>query len=671
MVARAGAGPHPIPHKQLTADNLADAIRFCLRPESIERAKRLARKIATEQGCKVGARLFHQHLKTDCLRCILTPSRSAVWRIKRTQVRLSAFAACTLANANLLDYRDLKLYRPQEYYTDEGPIDPISGGFTACCRAIGDMALGLVETPKETYKALQMPFRSGQNRSTASFGANGAGMAVEVTAPATFRQSSSSSRFNLPHIASRSQRKASGLSSTIPSLNTTSSSDTLSEDGPSQAYQHRDELRYTGAHISKGVGRSLKALALSPVELASSLTRGSHNVPRLWGDESVRPQQRVTDFKSSMKAMGKDFGYGWYDGITGLVTQPWSGAQKGGAAGFAKGVGKGIIGFPAKPLAGVLGIMSYPMKGAHKEIQKLFGRNVQSYIVASRTAQGYEEWQRSSEAEKEEVIDRWKLVQKYLKRKKYDSEEMMRDLLATQREPRTDGTEVRPNVVDAEGTTHLANGSLAPRRDDARSSLTINDSDLHSIRRSPSPDADEARENSMKPIGLRRKPVAQCSALTTTRVDHEELQQVLMASEAEATRHAREEAEYGDQLKRAMAQSMAAQRNNSGLIHYGERDGTQAGAGSYRHDGWPASSRQCPSYDEHLAGTTQSEYAAQRQEKTQEEKTEEEIVLEYIKKQTLLEGYWREGDGRTEEEGDEDLRRALAMSMQEAAPECN
>ena len=63
MVARAGAGPDPIPHKQLTADKLADAINFCLKPESLERAKELASKIAAERGSDMGAQSFHQYLK--------------------------------------------------------------------------------------------------------------------------------------------------------------------------------------------------------------------------------------------------------------------------------------------------------------------------------------------------------------------------------------------------------------------------------------------------------------------------------------------------------------------------------------------------------------------------------------------------------------------------------
>jgi hypothetical protein len=44
------------------------------------------------------------------LRCVLPPSRVAVWRIKRTDIRLSTFAATVLGNEGLLDFNDLKLY---------------------------------------------------------------------------------------------------------------------------------------------------------------------------------------------------------------------------------------------------------------------------------------------------------------------------------------------------------------------------------------------------------------------------------------------------------------------------------------------------------------------------------------------------------------------------------
>lgn len=109
MVARADAGPEPIPYKKLTAESLAESIQHCLKPETIEKAKSLGEKIREEEGTDVGGRSFHAHLDIEALRCSIAPSRVAVWRVRRTKVRLSAFSAAVLVRQGLIKYSDLKL----------------------------------------------------------------------------------------------------------------------------------------------------------------------------------------------------------------------------------------------------------------------------------------------------------------------------------------------------------------------------------------------------------------------------------------------------------------------------------------------------------------------------------------------------------------------------------
>ena len=55
----------------------------------------------------------------------------------------------------------------------------------------------------------------------------------------------------------------------------------------------------------KGVGRMLGVGLKSPMDFTLSLARGFHNAPKLYGDESVRPADKVTDFQSGLKAAGK------------------------------------------------------------------------------------------------------------------------------------------------------------------------------------------------------------------------------------------------------------------------------------------------------------------------------------------------------------------------------
>ncbi|XP_055954862.1 intermembrane lipid transfer protein VPS13D-like [Patella vulgata] len=54
----------------------------------------------------------------------------------------------------------------------------------------------------------------------------------------------------------------------------------------------------------------------------------------------------------------KGLGYGIYGGLTGIVTQSYSGAKEKGIGGFFKGAGKGLVGTVTKPVAGVLDFTS-------------------------------------------------------------------------------------------------------------------------------------------------------------------------------------------------------------------------------------------------------------------------------------------------------------------------
>jgi UDP:flavonoid glycosyltransferase YjiC (YdhE family) len=58
MVARAGAGPQPVPSKMLTASNLAAAISASLDPNMSRNALKLAAKIKDEKGAETAVKIF-------------------------------------------------------------------------------------------------------------------------------------------------------------------------------------------------------------------------------------------------------------------------------------------------------------------------------------------------------------------------------------------------------------------------------------------------------------------------------------------------------------------------------------------------------------------------------------------------------------------------------------
>ncbi|MBE3111859.1 MAG: hypothetical protein IMZ46_15365 [Acidobacteria bacterium] len=109
-----------------------------------------------------------------------------------------------------------------------------------------------------------------------------------------------------------------------------------------------DDVRGAGDSVRKIVTTGMK----SPMNFCLGLAKGFRNVPRLYNDDTVRPQEKVTDITSGLKVAGREFGFGMYDGLSGLVTQPLRGAAKEGGVGLVKGFGRGIGGAFTKPFGG-------------------------------------------------------------------------------------------------------------------------------------------------------------------------------------------------------------------------------------------------------------------------------------------------------------------------------
>ncbi|KAL8713427.1 MAG: hypothetical protein Q9220_002626 [cf. Caloplaca sp. 1 TL-2023] len=405
MVAKAGAGPWPIPYKQLTSDKLATAIQEALEPQALQRAQELGLSIGKESGADVGARDFQAKLDVDSLRCSVAPDRAAVWRVKRTNIRLSTFAATVLANEGLLDFSNLKLYRPREYETEDGPWDPITGATSAIMGTMGSMMMGIADLPIEILRALRIKPSENSIVDTKSLATSSSDKtdANDGSQKSIFETTSniegdalslSSSRSSLTSYSpAAGPRKATSVSShsldegrpsfsgasidatirqpTTPASGWNRGKSMASSLGGSKSRSSSrgrasldtsttkslSESQVTPISLDsavgagKGIGRIVGAGLKSPMDFTLSLARGFHNAPRLYGDESVRHPDKVTGIQTGLKAAGKEFGYGVYDGVSGLFTQPIHGAKHDGVAGFIKGVGKGIGGLLLKPQA--------------------------------------------------------------------------------------------------------------------------------------------------------------------------------------------------------------------------------------------------------------------------------------------------------------------------------
>lgn len=159
MVARAGAGPAPIPYKNLTAESLTEAISEALKPETLELAQQLGERIQHEQGAEAGAASFHAHLNLERMRCMLAPSRPAVWLtktrgLKSEGARLSAFAATVLSEEGLLEMNELKLYRPCEFEVEDLEGSASMGDANPLLSTAGHVTNRILRLPLNYGKAL-------------------------------------------------------------------------------------------------------------------------------------------------------------------------------------------------------------------------------------------------------------------------------------------------------------------------------------------------------------------------------------------------------------------------------------------------------------------------------------------------------------------------------------
>ena len=66
----------------------------------------------------------------------------------------------------------------------------------------------------------------------------------------------------------------------------------------------------------------------------------------------------------------------------------------------------------------IWGLPGYTFKGIYKELQKHLGSSVQNYIIAARTAQGYEDWKNSTQEERIDIVTRWHAAQDELGKQK-------------------------------------------------------------------------------------------------------------------------------------------------------------------------------------------------------------------------------------------------------------
>ncbi|PHH55364.1 Sterol 3-beta-glucosyltransferase UGT80A2 [Ceratocystis fimbriata CBS 114723] len=428
MIARVGAGPPPIPFAKLTALKLAEALKVCGRPDVRLKAKELGAKICQENGTMQGAQSFHKQLDIGDLRCSLLPHRTAVWKVKRSKVKLCAMAAALLVRNGLLSWSDLKIYRSQEHNTVAEPWEPVSGFTANVINDIANVAYALadfhsgVSNSKKSAVAGSVASKSetssivskrdlGYPSGESAYSKPGSDryppmLTHRATEPPPNSQSVAgpSSIKQMPSIPTLQPSDRSSTNMTTSSTSTTS---TVSRDSGKMVSKTKE----VGREAGKGVAKLIELGAMTPINMSIGMAKGFRNAPKLYNDPMVRESEKVKGIASGFKVAGKEFGYGIYDGVTGLVMQPYIGAQTGGKKGMVKGIAKGLGGFLLKPMGAFWALPAYGFQGAYMQLKGMGKKTYQAYIEASRVAQGEEDLRGISPADEKDILEGWKSVE--------------------------------------------------------------------------------------------------------------------------------------------------------------------------------------------------------------------------------------------------------------------
>ncbi|KAH6620183.1 hypothetical protein C7974DRAFT_415406 [Boeremia exigua] len=155
MVAAAGAGPRPIPHEQLDADNLAAAIAFCLTDKAKAAAQSLSVEMSNECGVEAAVQSFYANLPRESMQCEILPNAVASFIHKKSSIRLSKVVAQILQDQGAIKHSDLESYQTVPLQIRNVRWDPVSSTGSACFGILADMAVAAKDIVVDPYSELK------------------------------------------------------------------------------------------------------------------------------------------------------------------------------------------------------------------------------------------------------------------------------------------------------------------------------------------------------------------------------------------------------------------------------------------------------------------------------------------------------------------------------------
>ncbi|KAI8804423.1 hypothetical protein BJ742DRAFT_825144 [Cladochytrium replicatum] len=152
MVHQMNVGSAPIPHEDLTASNLSEAITYALTPEVRNAAHKIGAKLNTEDGVKNGARSFHARLPLRHMCCDIDPSRVAVYYSSELDMKISEVVGVVLVHEGLIDPKSLKPYA-SKFWNTQGSQPVTRSLLTTLNVTTTEIGKGITDLFRDTGKA--------------------------------------------------------------------------------------------------------------------------------------------------------------------------------------------------------------------------------------------------------------------------------------------------------------------------------------------------------------------------------------------------------------------------------------------------------------------------------------------------------------------------------------
>ncbi|KAJ5808078.1 Sterol 3-beta-glucosyltransferase, partial [Penicillium riverlandense] len=383
MVAKAGAGPDPIPHASLDPDNLAAAIKFCITPEATSAALEISIKMQSESGVAAAVDSFHRNLPLDRMRCSIIPNQVAVWSYgkEKASLNLSKTAVSILIQHNRIDAKQLKCHAINPILIENRRWDPLTGVLSAATGTGENMLRSTGEMFYNPYKEYK--------RGRAARLAGVSGSSQDLSRPTSSTEPASHSTTSLTDPA-QSQ-------SSQPSLHRSTSE------------QSQDSFDTAGNMVGagmKGFGKfSATYFRGMVVDIPHAAAEGFRRAPQLYG-EKPKDYGTVQDWKSGIKVGGKNFVGGMAGGVKDIITYPIQGALAEGGPGALRGLARGAMGMATKMPSAGIGLTAYPFYGISKSVEAAFRTKTPKAIVSARLRDGHAHASRIqlSREEEEEIL---------------------------------------------------------------------------------------------------------------------------------------------------------------------------------------------------------------------------------------------------------------------------